>query len=159
MGAKRHGVEFVERLVAHRSQCPVEGPAWAAGLRWWWPSADGLSMADPAIIGPLAVRRSWTLAYVCATIVVMSIEPLRSVRDHLSEFVDRVESQHERIVLTRNGHAAAVLISPEDLAQLEETIDVLSDPAALADIREADEAYARGDVVRGVEAVRQLRQR
>jgi len=89
----------------------------------------------------------------------MSIEPLRSVRDHLSEFVDRVQNEHERIVLTRNGHAAAVLISPEDLAQLEETIDVLSDPAALADIREADEAYARGDVVRGVDAIRQLRRR
>jgi prevent-host-death family protein len=78
-------------------------------------------------------------------------------RSRPEEFVDRVEAQHERIVLTRNGHAAAVLISPEDLAQLEETIDVLGDPAALADIREADEAYARGDVTRGVEAVRQLR--
>jgi antitoxin YefM len=88
----------------------------------------------------------------------MSVEPLRTVRDHLSEFVDRVEHEHERIVLTRNGHAAAVLISPEDLAQLEETIDVLSDPQALADIREADQAYTRGDVIRGVEAVRRLRQ-
>jgi antitoxin YefM len=87
----------------------------------------------------------------------MNVEPLRTVRDHLSEFVDRVEHQHERIVLTRNGHAAAVLISPEDLAQLEETIDVLSDPDALADIREADQAYARGDVIRGADAVRQLR--
>jgi antitoxin YefM len=87
----------------------------------------------------------------------MSVEPLRTVRDHLSEFVDRVEHQHERIVLTRNGHAAAVLISPEDLAQMEETIDVLGDPQALADIREADQAYARGDVIRGVDAVRQLR--
>ena len=86
----------------------------------------------------------------------MSVEPLRTVRDHLSEFVDRVEHQHERIVLTRNGHAAAVLISPEDLAQMEETIDVLGDPQALADIREADQAYARGDVIRGVDAVRKL---
>jgi antitoxin YefM len=59
-------------------------------------------------------------------------------------------------VVTRNGRAAAVLISPEDLAQLEEAVDVLGDPGALADIREADAAYARGDVVRGVEAVRQL---
>jgi antitoxin YefM len=83
-------------------------------------------------------------------------EPLRTVRDHLSQVVDRVERQHERVIITRNGHDAAVLISPEDLAQLEETIAVLSDPEALADIREADAAYARGDVVRGVDAVRRL---
>ncbi len=40
-----------------------------------------------------------------------------------------------------------MLISPDDLAQLEGTIEVLSDPAALADIREADAAYDRGDVL------------
>lgn len=40
---------------------------------------------------------------------------------------------------------------------MEETIDVLSDPAALADIREADAAYARGETIRGVDAFRQLR--
>ncbi len=87
----------------------------------------------------------------------MSIEPLRAVRDHLSEVVDRVEHHHERVTITRNGHEAAVLISPEDLAQLEETVSVLNDPDALADIREADAAYARGDVLRGVMAVRDLR--
>lgn len=87
----------------------------------------------------------------------MSTESLRAVRDHFSEIVDRVEHQHERVIVTRNGHAAAVLISPEDLAQLEETIDVLSDPDALDGIREADAAYHRGDVLRGVEAARDLR--
>jgi len=86
----------------------------------------------------------------------MSTESLRTVRDHLSEVVDRVQRQHERVVITRNGQAAAVLLSAEDLAELEETLSVLSDPEALADIREADQAYALGDVVRGVEAVRRL---
>lgn len=81
----------------------------------------------------------------------MAVEPLRAVRDHLSEVVDRVERQHERVTITRNGHDAAVLISPEDLSQLEETLSVLSDPEALADIREADAAYARGDALRGVD--------
>ena len=87
----------------------------------------------------------------------MSVESLRNVRDHLSEVVDRVERQHERVTITRNGRDAAVLISPDDLAELEETLSVLSSPELMADVREADEAHARGDVVRGVDAVRQLR--
>jgi antitoxin YefM len=87
----------------------------------------------------------------------MTTESLRAVRDHLSDVVDRVEHHHERVIVTRNGHPAAVIISTDDLAQLEETIDVLSDPDALADIREADAAYARGDVIRGADAVRRLR--
>jgi antitoxin YefM len=52
---------------------------------------------------------------------------------------------------------AAVLLSAADLAEPEETLSVLSDPQALADIREADAAYAQGDVIRGVDAVRALR--
>ena len=87
----------------------------------------------------------------------MTTEPLRAVRDHLSELVDRVEREHERVVVTRNGRAAAVLISAEDLAELEETLAVLGDSRALADVREADQAYQAGDVVRGVDAVRALR--
>lgn len=87
----------------------------------------------------------------------MSTEPLREVRDHFSEVVDRVQREHERVTVTRNGRAAAVIISPEDLAELEEPLAVLSDALALADIREADAAYATDDVVRGVDAARALR--
>ena len=87
----------------------------------------------------------------------MTAESLREVRDHFSEVVDRVERHHERVTVTRNGRPVAVLISPADLAELEETLDVLSDPDALADIREADAAYARGDVARGDDAIRSLR--
>ena len=87
----------------------------------------------------------------------VTAEPLRTVRDHFSEIIDRVEREHDRVVITRNGREAAVLLSAADLAELEETLSVLSDPDALADIREADAAYARGEVVRGIDAVRALR--
>jgi antitoxin YefM len=90
----------------------------------------------------------------------MSRQSLRDLRDHLSEVIDRVEHQHDRVVVTRNGRPVAVILSPDDLAQLEETIDVLRDPQTLADIREADAAdaaYAGGDVLRGADQVRKLR--
>lgn len=88
----------------------------------------------------------------------MSTEPLRDVRANFSDVVDRVSKHHERVTVTKNGRPVVVVMSPDDLVALEETLDVLSDPSALADIREADAARARGDVVRGVDAVRALRQ-
>lgn len=79
--------------------------------------------------------------------------PLAHIKAHLSEVVDRVEHQHDRVVLTRNGRPAAVLVSPDDLEALEETLDLLSDPRALAEIEQAREEIANGQVVRA-EALR-----
>jgi len=82
------------------------------------------------------------------TIVVMSETlPLAEIKAHLSEIVDRVEREHERIVLTRNGRPAAVILSPDDLEALEDTLDLLSDPTALRDIAAARKDLAEGRVV------------
>ena len=83
------------------------------------------------------------------TIILVMSEtlPLAEIKAHLSEVVDRIEHQHERIVLTRNGRAAAVLMSPEDLAALEDTLDLLSDPAAMAEIEAARRDTAAGRTV------------
>lgn len=89
----------------------------------------------------------------------MTSESLRSVRDRFSEFIDRVEKHHERVVVTRNGTPAAVLISPEDLESLEETVAVLGDSKAITELVEAHRAYLDGDEVRGTEAVKALRPR
>jgi antitoxin YefM len=87
----------------------------------------------------------------------MSTEALRTVKDRFSEYVDRVEREHERVVVTRNGRPAVVMISPHDLAGLEETISVLSDTDAVRALQAAEAAVAAGDVVRGVDNVRALR--
>lgn len=87
----------------------------------------------------------------------MTTDSLRNVRDRFSEFVDRVHREHERIVVTRNGRPAAVLISPDDLDSLEETLELLGDQDAVKELIEAEAAVAAGDVVRGVDAVRALR--
>jgi len=73
--------------------------------------------------------------------------PLSDVRSTLSSVVERVEATHERVAITRNGRPAAVLISPEDLDALEETLDVLSDPVTMQQLREGEAAVAAGDVI------------
>ncbi len=73
--------------------------------------------------------------------------PLSNVRSTLSSIVERVEGTHARVTITRNGRPAAVLISPEDLEALEETVDVLSDPVTMKRLREGEAAVAEGDVV------------
>lgn len=103
-----------------------------------------------ALLLPVRGRRGTIVA-------TMTTEALRTVRDRLSEYVNRVEREHERVVVTRNGRPAAVLINPEELESLEETLSVLGDSDAVRALREAHEAMARGDSVRGVAAVRALR--
>lgn len=72
--------------------------------------------------------------------------PLAEIKARLSEIVDRVEKRHERVTLTRNGRPAAILISPDDLEALEDTLEILSNPDAVRDIEEARREIARGEV-------------
>ncbi len=73
--------------------------------------------------------------------------PLAEVKSKFSEMVDRVEHTHDRIIVTRNGRPAAVLISPDDLASLEDTLELLSDPDAMRQLAEAKRAAADGDYI------------
>jgi antitoxin YefM len=92
--------------------------------------------------------KSSNIAHDMTTIMVMpDTLPLAEIKAHLSEIVDRVEREHDRVVLTRNGRPAAVIMSPTDLEALEDTLDLLSDPAAVADIRKARGEVAKGQIL------------
>lgn len=75
----------------------------------------------------------------------MEALPLSHVKAHLSEITDRVEGQHDRIVVTRKGRPAAVLVSPEDLESLEETLAILSDSELMQQVRESEAEFERGE--------------
>ena len=71
--------------------------------------------------------------------------PLAEVKAHLSELVGRVNSQHDRVTVTVHGRPSAVLLSPDDLDALEETIAILSDTDTLRQLAASDTELARGE--------------
>lgn len=73
--------------------------------------------------------------------------PLADVKNRLSEVVDRLEREHGRVVITKHGHPAAVVISVEDLESLEETLDIMDSAALLGDIRESLAELSAGEAV------------
>lgn len=70
----------------------------------------------------------------------MNAVPLGEARDRLSEYVADVERTHERVTITRHGRPAAVLISADDLASIEETLEIFGTPGAAQAIREGQAA-------------------
>lgn len=71
--------------------------------------------------------------------------PLGQARNRFSEVVDEVERTHDRVVVTRHGQAVAVIMSPDDLSSLEETLDLLTTPGAVEAVREGADQLATGD--------------
>lgn len=70
--------------------------------------------------------------------------PFSEVKAHLSELADRVESQHDRILVTRNGRPSFVLLSPDDLESLEESLDILRDDELMTSLRRSRKEAAEG---------------
>jgi len=71
--------------------------------------------------------------------------PFSEVKAHLSELAERVEHKHERILVTRNGRPSFVLVSPDDLDSLEETLDILRDSELVESLKRSRAEAARGE--------------
>ena len=73
--------------------------------------------------------------------------PLTEARNRLSEIVDEVVSTGSDLVITKHGRPAAVLIGYEEYEALLETLNILSDPEAMAALAQAERDLAAGDLV------------
>ena len=61
--------------------------------------------------------------------------PLTEAKRKLSRLVERVQSRDEEVVITKNGRAAAVLVSPREFESWKKTVAIRGDPAVMREIR------------------------
>lgn len=86
----------------------------------------------------------------------MTTIPLADAKARLSAVLDEVRDTHERVVITRNGRPEAVIMAVSDLEALEETLDLLSTPGAVDQIRQAEADIAAGQAIDADELRRQM---
>lgn len=89
----------------------------------------------------------------------MDTLPLSAVKSRLSEIAEEVDRTHQRVQITKNGRSYVVLISAEDLASLEATVELLSDPEAMQRVRQAQTDIEAGDATTGEDMAELMRQR
>jgi prevent-host-death family protein len=89
----------------------------------------------------------------------METLPLSDAKARLSEIADEVDRTHQRVQITKNGRSYVVLMSAEDLASMEATLELLSDPAAMQRVRQAQTDIEQGRFTTSEEMAELLEQR
>lgn len=71
--------------------------------------------------------------------------PISEVKTHLPALVLGIQNREDEIIVTRKGRPAAVIINFDEYERLRETLDILSDPELLADVRGGRDHFRRGE--------------
>jgi prevent-host-death family protein len=88
--------------------------------------------------------------------LVMSSVTLSEAKAQLAKLLRQVEDLGERVVITRSGHPAGVLLSVEEYEGLIESLEILADPELSAAVRQGLADLERGDVLSDEEVWRDL---
>lgn len=70
--------------------------------------------------------------------------PISEVKARLPELVSDVQDKDETVIVSRNGRPAAVLINYAEYESLKETLDVLSDPDLMKQVKQSRAFYRAG---------------
>jgi prevent-host-death family protein len=74
----------------------------------------------------------------------MRVLPLAEAKAKLSKLVADIEISDEEITITKNGRAAAVLVSYEEFERWQETAAILADRRFSADVRKGITSLKKG---------------
>ena len=79
--------------------------------------------------------------------------PISEVKRRFRELVSGIAEREEEVVITRNGKPAAVLVNYDEYERLKDSLEVLSDPDLMKQIRRSKSFYAKGKQGMSFEAV------
>ena len=91
--------------------------------------------------------------------LTLTVLPLGDVKSDLCELASRAHDYRERVTVMLHGRPWAVLIAPEDLERLGETLEIMRDAATMSRLAESDPELARGEHVSAGELAEAMRQR
>ena len=68
---------------------------------------------------------------------MIQARPLSDVKMRFPAVIKGVETREEEVVVTRNGRPAAVILNYVEYCRLRETVEALTDPGLMAQIRKS----------------------
>lgn len=86
----------------------------------------------------------------------MTTISVTTARANLYDLIDEVSASGKKVGITKKGETKAVLISAEELASWEATIDIMSDPQLVNGIKKGMEDIKKGRVIPWEKVKKQL---
>lgn len=74
----------------------------------------------------------------------MNTISLSDLRSNLPTVIDKIANGLDRLIVTVSGKPKAAVINLEELESMEETMDILSEPGALEDIKQGMKEARKG---------------
>ena len=73
-----------------------------------------------------------------------NILPVTTVKRDLLRLLKQVQAGGDHFVITKDGKAAGILMSPEEYEGLLETLEILSDKKLMRQLKKAEEDFRKG---------------
>ena len=70
--------------------------------------------------------------------------PVSEVKMKLTRLLSQVQDQADEVVVTRRGKPAAILLNYEEYEGLKETLEIISNPKLVAEIKHRYEYFRKG---------------
>ena len=90
-------------------------------------------------------------------VFTMKTVPLGKARAELSNLIAELQKTNEPVFITKDGQRAAVILSADEFDSMIETLDILSDPETMADLKRSRAEYEAGAVFTSAEVFAELK--